>query len=360
LFFMRPCFSGAGFCMAFRRCTQQAFLEGHVEAFAWFGGVFAQVRYDNLSSAVKLVLRGRRREETDRFVALRSHYLFESAFTLAGIQGAHEKGGVEGEVGRFRRNHLVQVPEVADLAALNRLIRAGCEADLERTIIGRQETVAEALARERPLLRALPDEPFDSREPSSVRVDSKALVTVRQNRYSVPVALAGRRVLARVGAREITIIADGTVVACHERLAERFAVSARLDHYLELLARKPGALAGSLALHQERQRGAWPDCFDELWQAIAAKVGASEAARQMVDVLMLVRDHSLERVELAVRGALAAGAHDGRAVAVLTRRAEDRAPAAPLDDLDPRLAAIDRPAPALTDYDRLLDQEAQR
>jgi len=176
----------------------------------------------------------------------------------------------------------------------------------------------------------------------------------------VPVALAGRRVLARVGAREITIIADGIVVACHERLAERFAVSARLDHYLELLARKPGALAGSLALHQERQRGAWPDCFDELWQAIAAKVGASEAARQMVDVLMLVRDHSLERVELAVRGALAAGAHDGRAVAVLTRRAEDRAPAAPLDDLDPRLAAIDRPAPALTDYDRLLDQEAQR
>jgi transposase len=114
LFYLRPCFSGAGFCMAFRRCTQPAFLEGHVEAFAWFGGVFALVRYDNLSAAVKLVLRGRRREETDRFIALRSHYLFDSAFTLAGLEGAHEKGGVEGEVGRFRRNHLVPVPEVAD------------------------------------------------------------------------------------------------------------------------------------------------------------------------------------------------------------------------------------------------------
>jgi transposase len=73
LFYLRPCFSGAEFCMAFRRCTQQAFLEGHVEAFAWFSGVFALIRYDNLSSAVKLVLRGRRREETDRFIALRSH-----------------------------------------------------------------------------------------------------------------------------------------------------------------------------------------------------------------------------------------------------------------------------------------------
>jgi transposase len=356
LFYLRPCFSGAAFCMAFRRCSQQAFLEGHVEAFAWFGGTFALVRYDNLSAAVKLVLRGRRREETDRFIALRSHYLFESAFTLAGLEGAHEKGGVEGEVGRFRRNHLVPVPEVADLAELNALIHAGCEADLGRRIAGRAETVGEALSRERPLLRPLPTEPFDTAEPSQVRVDSKALVCVRQNRYSVPVALAGRRVLARVGAREITIVADGQVVARHERLAERFAVSARLDHYLELLARKPGALAGSLALHQERERGAWPDCFDGLWQAIAAKVGASEAARQMVDVLMLVREHGPAQVELAVRGALAAGAHDGRAVAVLASRADRRQPAAPLTDLDARLAGHDRPAPDLTDYDRLLKE----
>jgi transposase len=357
LFYLRACFSGAAFCMAFRRCSQQAFLEAHVEAFDWFGGVFALVRYDNLKSAVKLVLRGRRREETDRFIALRSHYLFESAFTLIGIEGAHEKGGVEGEVGRFRRNHLVPLPEVADLAELNALIRAGCEADLDRTIVGRSETVGEALARERPLLRALPAEPADTAELSSVRVDSKALVTVRQNRYSVPVTLAGRRVLARVGAREITVVADGRVVARHERLAERFAVGARLDHYLELLARKPGALAGSLALHQERERGAWPDCFDELWQAIATKVGASEAARQMVDVLILIRDHGPERIELAVRGALAAGAHDGRAVAVLAGRADQRKPAAPLTDLDARLAGHDRPAPSLTDYDQLLNED---
>jgi transposase len=359
LFYLRACFSGAAFCMAFRRCTQQAFLEAHVAALEWFGGVFALVRYDNLSSAVKLVLRGRRREETDRFVALRSHYLFESAFTLAGLEGAHEKGGVEGEVGRFRRNHLVPVPEVTDLAELNALIQAGCEADLQRTIVGRSETVGEALERERPLLRAVPTEPADTDERSSVRVDSKALVTVRQNRYSVPVALAGRRVLARVGAREITIVADGREVARHERLAERFAVSARLDHYLELLARKPAALAGSLALHQERDRGAWPACFDELWRAIAAKVGASEAARQMVDVLLLVRAHGPEQVELAVRGALAAGAHDGRAVGVLAAKADRREPTAPLTGLDARLDGHDRPAPTLADYDQLL-QETRR
>jgi hypothetical protein len=80
----------------------------------------------------------------------------------------------------------------------------------------------------------------------------------------------------------------------------------------------------------------------------------------MVDVLMLVRDHGPERVELAVRGALTAGAHDGRAVAVLANRADGRAPAAPLTGLDPRLAAAERPAPDLGDYDQLLARETPR
>jgi transposase len=105
LFVMRASFSGAAFCQASVVETQQAFLELHVQAFEWFGGVFAKIRFDNLKSAVKKVLKGRRRVESDRFVALRSHYLFASQFTTPGLEGAHEKGGVEGEVGRCRRSH---------------------------------------------------------------------------------------------------------------------------------------------------------------------------------------------------------------------------------------------------------------
>jgi transposase len=353
LFLMRACFSGACFAVAFTRETQQAFLEAHVCAFEWFGGVFEVVRYDNLGAAVKQVLRGRRRVETDRFVAVRSHYLFDSEFTRRGREGAHEKGGIEGDVGRLRRNHLVPVPEVRSLAELNARLLAACDADLGRTIAGRSETVGEALECERGRLRALPAERFDAAETASPRVDAKALVTVRQNRYSVPVTLVGRRVGARIGAREIEIRHDGDLVARHERLDGRFGVAARLDHYLELLAVKPGALARSLPLRQQRERGQWPACFDELWRAITARVGPSEAARQMVDVLMLVREHGAAGVELAVCGALAAGAHDGRAVAVLARRAERPEPP-PLTGLEERLAATARPAPDLTGYDQLL------
>jgi transposase len=362
LFLMRASFSGAAFCQASLVETQQAFLELHVQALEWFGGVFAEIRFDNLTAAVKQVLKGRRRVETDRFVALRSHYLFQSQFTTPGIAGAHEKGGIEGEVGRFRRNHLVPVPQVADLAALNRLLLAGCEADLRRRIVGREMTVGEAWTAERPLLRPLPAEPFDATETATPRVDAKSLVTVRQNRYSVPVSLAGLRVSARIGAREITISHAGEVVARHERLHGRFGTSAQLDHYLELLARKPGGLEHSLALAQERERGAWPVAFDELLTALAARYGRSEAARQMVDVLLLCREHGPDRVVLAVRGALAAGAHDGRAVAVLARRAQTTGPPgpAPLRGLEPRLAAHARPLPDLSDYDQLRDRGARR
>jgi hypothetical protein len=157
----------------------------------------------------------------------------------------------------------------------------------------------------------------------------------------------------------VEILHDGRVVARHERLDGRFGVSAQLDHYLELLKHKPGALARSLALSQERERGAWPACFDALWRAIEARLGPTEAARQMVDVLLLCRELPAARVELAVRGALAAGAHDGRAVQVLARRAERPRPE-PLADLDERLRRTARPAPELSDYDELLGEGGSR
>jgi hypothetical protein len=97
VFCMRSMASGAAFHRAYFHATQQAFLEAHELAFRWFGGVFVQVRYDNLRAAVKKILRGHRREETERFLVFRSHWGFEAEF--CNPEEAHEKGGVEGEGG---------------------------------------------------------------------------------------------------------------------------------------------------------------------------------------------------------------------------------------------------------------------
>jgi hypothetical protein len=150
VFALRSMASGAAFHCAFSNATQQAFLEAHELAFAWFGGVFHRLRYDNLTSAVKKILRGQRREETSRCIAFRSHWRFAAEFCTPAE--AHEKGGIESEAGYFRRNHWVPVPQAADLVDLNRQLAVACRQDEQRTLSGRSQTVGTAQLVERPHL----------------------------------------------------------------------------------------------------------------------------------------------------------------------------------------------------------------
>jgi hypothetical protein len=343
-FEMRACCSGREFVAPYPRATQQAFLEGHADAFEQLGGVFARIRYDNLRSAVARVLRGRRRVETERFIALRSHYLFESEFCRPGKDGAHEKGGVEGGGGRFRRSHLVPVPKVADWGDLVARVQTWRAEDLDRVAEGQQRTVAERWADEAAALRPLPAQRFDLAEVSTPRVDAKSRILVKGSRYSVPVRWAGRELEARCFPRSIEAWAGGRLVAHHERAQEPRGERLQLDHYLELLHRKPRALAGSLPLQQARAAGSWPLVYDRFWTELKRRHGDSEAARQMVDVLMLHRVEEADEVETAVSLALEYGCRESAAVAILLRQLRVGEPTAErLADLG-QLARYERPA----------------
>ena len=120
LFAYRLSYSGKAVHRVYASQAQEAFLEGHVTAFGVTGGVpWRHIRYDNLSPAVAKVMTGRGRKETARWLSFRSWYGFEAFYCIPGVEGAHEKGGVEGEIGRFRRGFLVPVPRVTSLAELN-------------------------------------------------------------------------------------------------------------------------------------------------------------------------------------------------------------------------------------------------
>ena len=133
-FAMRSMASGDAFHRAYTHATQQALLEAHEHAFAYFGGVFRTLRYDNLGSAVKKILRGYQRVETERMIAFRSHWGYQSAY--CNPAKGNEKGGVESELGWFRRNCLTPVPEAANLEALNEQLLDKCYANRKRTISG--------------------------------------------------------------------------------------------------------------------------------------------------------------------------------------------------------------------------------
>jgi hypothetical protein len=213
-FALRSMASGAAFHRAYPRATQQAFLEAHELAFHYFGGVFRRLRYDNLSAAVKKILRGHRREETARFVAFRSHWGFDAVFCNPGE--GHEKGGVEGEVGTFRRNHWVPVPQARDLDELNARLLASCRDDEGRTITGREHTVGAALAVERDHLLPLPREGYALAEVSVARVDGLGSVRVRTNAYSAPLP-PGTTVEVRLLPATVEVWHQGRCVARHAR-----------------------------------------------------------------------------------------------------------------------------------------------
>jgi transposase len=359
VFQMRACFSGREFHFAFPHQTQQAFLEGHVAAFGYFGGVFGVIRYDNLSAAVRKVLRGRRREETERFVLLRSHYLFTAEFCQPGVRGAHEKGGVEGAGGRFRRTHLVPVPAVSGFAELNAWLLACCAADDQRRVAGRERPVAQDWALEQPQLHPLPTTPLATAEVSPGHVDSKGRVRIRTNWYSVPIRLAHRRVEIRVHARQSEVVHNGQAVAIHERSYGRHGERLELDHYLELLRYKPGALPRSRPLRQARERGQWPPEYDRLWAALKGCYGEAEGTRQLVEVVRLHRVVDAKDLRLAIGLALEYGCCDPGAVRLLVRQlTATEARPAPLTELGP-LSRFERPVADLASYDSLLSRQEE-
>jgi transposase len=360
MFVMRLSASGRAFHRAFGNECGESFYEGHNLAFAHFDGVPARIRYDNLKPAVVRVLLGRERFENQRFIALRSHYLFDSFFCLPGEKGAHEKGGVEGEIGRFRRRHLVPVPRVASLAELNELIAVADAADDARVITGRPAldgrhlTVAEQFALERPHLGALPHERFDVRVALQCTVDHKSRICVRQAHYSVPARLGAGKVSVRLGAAEVEVLdRSGKVVARHERSLHKHTETLVLDHYLEILVRKPGALPGATALAQARAAGAFTPAHQRFWDEARRRAGDAAGTRALIEVLLAHRRLPAASVVAALEAANTAGMVDAQAVVVEARRHADARPPAEVVPIG-ALARYDRPAPSVGAYDQLL------
>jgi transposase len=352
MFVMRLSHSGRAFHIAYGTQAQEAFLEGHVLAFQHFGGVPGRVRYDNLKPAVTRILKGRDRTEAERFVALRSHYGFESFFCQPGLKGAHEKGGVEGEIGRFRRRHLVPVPKAPTLAQLNEHIAAADLADDTRVITGRPITIGAAFAAERTTLMALPSEAFDPARLLQARVDKRARISVRQCYYSVPARYVARRLSVRLSARTVEVFDGPKRVAVHERAFGRYVEVLLLDHYLEVLKTKPGGLPGATALVQAKASGAFTHTHQRYWDAVRRSHGDQAGTRALVEVLLAHRTMPTAVLVAAMDRAVNSGALDPQVV-LIDARAGQVAHVAPLIPIA-ALTRYDRPTPSLADYDQLL------
>ena len=323
MFIFRLSHSGKAIHRIYPTQAQEAFLEGHIEAFQVLGGIPTKhIRYDNLTSAVTAVVfgQGRQRQENDRWVLFRSHYGFDPFYCQPGIAGAHEKGGVEGEVGWFRRNRLSPMPVAESLDELNDRIRIWEAQDDGRRINDRIRSIGQDLVAEQPFLAPLPAEAFDPGLVLTPRVDRSSMITVRMVKYSVPARFIGRTVRVSLRASEVVVFDGRTVVARHQRIVAKCGQSVQLDHYLEVLKTKPGALPGSTALARARESGAFNSAYEAFWAASRRVNGDADGTRELIDVLLLHRTMDASDVTAGIVSALGVGAVSADVVAVEARR----------------------------------------
>ena len=219
-------------------------------------------------------------------------------------------------------------------------------------ITGRTVTVTAAFAAEEPTLQQLPAEVFDTARLLRPRVDTKARICVRQRFYSVPARYVGRRLTTRLGATSVEVLDGASVVARHERAVAKYAEVLLLDHYLEVLKVKPGALPGATALAQAKAAGVFTATHQHYWDAARQARGDAAGTKALIEVLLAHRSVPTEALITAMSAAVETDQLDPHVVLIEARRhaATKVAPVIPTGTL----ARYDRPTPSLAGYDELL------
>ena len=335
--------SDAFFVRAFPKECTESFQDGHVRAFAYFGGVPTRISYDNSRVAVAAITGARGRTPTREFLRLASHFLF--AYRFCRVRRPNEKGHVEAMVGFARRTFLVPVPQAESWEALNADLVRRCEADLGRRLRGKDRPKGELLAAERSSLRPLPAGGFEPRRVEMAHANSLSLVRFDGNDYSVPASYAHQPITVVGGLDEVRLVCRDRLVARHRRHWGSEHVTFDPVHYLALLERKPGAFDHARPLAE------WelPESFAVLRRRLEAAWGEA-GVRHFIQVLRLLEKCSLGELAVAVERALGIGANTADAVRVLlevTREAPVR-----LFRLDgrPHLAGVTVPRPDLAAY----------
>lgn len=340
-----PC-SNVYFAKAYRVERLECLLDGIAEAFRYFGGVPRRVVLDNTGLAVKRVLRGREREETDAFHGFRGAYAFHADF-CAPARG-NEKGSVERGVRYVRNAAFRPRPRVAGLDELNASILRELEADLDARMVGGR-TARQAWQAEREHLRPLPPHPPEPCRTLPRVADKHGHVRIDRNIYSLPIEHAYRDAWARVYADRIEIAVKDRLAARHQRCFGEGCYVLDPLHVLPLLERKHRAVPEATALR------AWalPAVFERLREELQERTRKPD--REWVRVLRLVEDHPLDEVAQAVHAALRAETPRLESIRLLLRRRDgEPAPVAPVAITRADLAAMRVAAPDLAAYDREL------
>jgi hypothetical protein len=318
-------FSDACFVRAYPAAVSEAWVDGHVHAFAFFGRVPQSVLYDNDRCLVAKILPDGIRKRAKLFSGFLSHYFIHDRYGRPGK--GNDKGAVEGLVGYARRNFMVPIPHFATWEAFNLWLAEQCRKRQADVLRGHSESIGQRLVRDLEAMMDLPAAPFDACDQATGQVNSQSLVRYKTNDYSVPVAYGHRDVWLRGYVDQVVIGCGGEVIARHPRCWDREDMVFDPVHYLPLLEQKTGALDQAAPL------AGWdlPEEFATLRRLMEARM-IKAGRREYVQVLRLLETFEMADLQVAVKNALRMGAIGFDAVKHLVLCQVERRP--PKLDLD--------------------------
>ena len=343
--------SDACFIKAYAAETTEAFLDGHVSAFAFFGGVPLSILYDNLKIAVAKILGGGEGRRTQAFTELVSHFLFDDRFGRPGK--GNDKGKVEGLVKYSRANFLTPVPHAPSIEALNARLAERCRARQNERAGRHEQTIGERLVADMAAFRELPAAPFEACHKVATKVSSLSLVRYRTNDYSVPTKYGFRDVLAKGFVDEVAIFCDGALIARHARSYARDDFIFEPRHYLALLEQKPGALDQAAPL----QGWTLPETLAHLRRLLETRMG-KRGKREFIQVLRLTEVFPEAVVIGAALDAIRLGAIGFDAVKQLVIARTENKPARLDLSAYPYLPSLSVKTTSPADYLALVSREA--
>jgi hypothetical protein len=294
-------FSDACFVRAYPAAVSEAWVDGHVHAFAFFGRVPQSVLYDNDRCLVATILPDGTRKRTKLFSGFLSHYFIHDHYGRPGK--GNDKGAVEGLVGYARRNFMVPIPRFATWDDLNLWLVEQCRKRQADVLRGHSDSIGQRLVRDLEAMMDLPASPFDACDQATGKVNSQSLVRYKTNDYSVPVAYGHRDVWLRGYVDQVVIGCGGDVIARHPRCWDREDMVFDPVHYLPLLEQKTGALDQAAPL------AGWdlPDEFATLRRLMEARM-IKAGRREYVQVLRLLETFEIADLHVAIKNALRMGA----------------------------------------------------
>jgi len=289
----RLCYSCDIFVQLFYTQNLESFLEAQQRMFDYLGGVPNRLIFDNAKVAVREGF-GKHAIATDGYAAFAAHYAFQTDF--CNIASGNEKGLVENLVGYSRRNFMVPVPKAKSLEELNAKLIEDC-LNYRKThkVQSRTISVNEAYHEEQLYLHSVPVYRYDTSRTATPEVGDYSTVRFEKNNYSVPVRYLRRTVTVKGYADKVLIMYNGKLIATHDRLFGSGKTSYRLEHYIDLLERKPRSVFQAKPVR---------DTVAEELIDWGKKLPGGNS--EMVKLLRLCVDHGEEKI-LAVKHSLPSG-----------------------------------------------------